>query len=101
MLELPIHKPIRLNRINYLGQNYYFVTLCCFRRHSVLLDTRFSEWVLALLRSESAANCFSVHAYCLMPDHLHFLAEGTELGSDLRHSVKSLKIKNGRRYSEQ
>jgi len=41
-------------------------------------------------------NSFDVHAYCLMPDHLHFLAEGTEPTSDLRHFIKSLKIKTSR-----
>ena len=57
--------------------------------------------MLDLLRSESAGNSFDVHAYCLMPDHLHFLAEGTEPTSDLRHFIKSLKIKTSRQYAAQ
>jgi putative transposase len=101
MLELPIHKPIRLEQFNYLGQKQYFVTICCFERHAVFLDARLSVRVLNLLRSESAANSFGMHAYCLMPDHLHFLVEGVEPASDLRHLVKSFKIKSSRQYSGQ
>ena len=101
MLELPVRKTTRLSRSNYLGQAFYFVTFCCFHRTNIFLDAKRCEWLLKLLRSESAANSFNVPAYCLMPDHFHFLAEGTEPSSDLRHFVKSLKIKSSRRYSEQ
>ncbi len=99
MLELTIHKPIRLDGFNYLGQKQYFVTVCCFERRSVFLDAELSTWVLNLLRAESAADGFSVHAYCLMPDHLHFLAEGVESNSNLRHFLKSFKIKSSRQYA--
>jgi REP element-mobilizing transposase RayT len=99
MLELPVRKTTRLSRLNYLGRTFYFVTFCCFHRASIFLDARRCEWMLDLLRSESAANSFNVPAYCLMPDHLHFLSEGTDPTSDLRHFVKSLKIKSSRQYS--
>jgi putative transposase len=101
MLQLPIHKPIRLKQFNYRGQKPYFVTICCFERHKVFLDTKLSAWVLSLLQSESVASFFVIHAYCVMPDHLHFLAEGTEPASDLRHFVKGFKIKSSRQYSGQ
>src|SRR5258708_36111578 len=98
MSELRSRKNIRLTPHNYLGRNLYFVTICSYQRQSVFLDAKLSTWILDLLRSESAAKPFRVHAYCLMPDHLHFLAEGTEPGSDLLHLVKSFKIKSSRRY---
>jgi putative transposase len=101
MLELPVRKTPRLSRLNYLGQTLYFVTFCCFRRARIFSDAERCEWLLGLLRSESAANSFNIPAYCLMPDHLHFLAEGTKPSSDLRHFVKSLKIKSSRQYSAQ
>src|SRR5271165_2211582 len=99
MLELPVRKTPRLSRVNYLGRIFYFVTFCCFHRASIFLDAKRCAWMLDLLRLESAGNSFDVHAYCLMPDHLHFLAEGIEPTSDLRHFVKSLKIKSSRQYS--
>jgi len=101
MLELPAHRPIRLAPRNYLGQNYYFVTICCFNRHAAFQDPNLSTWILNLLQMESSANSFRVHAYCLMPDHLHFLAEGIKPSSDLRHLVKSFRIKSSRYYSGQ
>jgi len=101
MLALPIRKTTRLSPSNYLGRTFYFVTFCCFRRVSLFLDARRCRWMLDLLRAESARDSFAVHAYCLMPDHLHFLAEGTEPASDLLHFVKSLKIKTSRQYAAQ
>jgi hypothetical protein len=85
--ELPDHKPIRLKPFNYLGQHFYFVTICTFQRRAIFSDTKLSHWLLSLLRMESANNSFNVHAYCLMPDHL--LAEGIEPTS--AHFVKILK----------
>jgi putative transposase len=101
MLELPARKPIRLTRRNYLGQNCYFVTICCFNRHTVFQSPKLSAGILNLLQTESSANSFRVHAYCLMPDHLHFLAEGIKPSSDLLHLVRSFRIKSSRHYSGQ
>ena len=99
MLELPVRKFTRLSGSNYVGHNHYFVTFCCFRRLRLLRDARLSNCLLTLLRSESGANSFRVHAYCLMPDHLHFLAEGVAPASDLLHFVKCFKIKSSRQFS--
>jgi putative transposase len=99
MLELPVRKTTHLSRFNYVGPNHYFVTLCCCRRQKTFLNEALSERLLELLRSESAANSFRIHAYSLMPDHLHFLAQETEPTSDLLHFVKSFKIKSSRQFS--
>ena len=101
MSELPTRINTRLAPRNYLGRNSYFVTICSYKRQNVFLDAKLSTWILDLLHSESAANSFRVQAYCLMPDHLHFLAEGMDPSSDLRHFLKSFKIKSSRRYSRQ
>ena len=101
MLDLPTRKNVRLDRCNYIGLNFYFVTICGYRRQTVFLDATLATWIVSLLGSESTANSFFVHAYCLMPDHLHFLAEGIEPASNLRHFVKSFKIKSSRRFAQQ
>ncbi len=101
MNKLPVRKSIRLAAVNYLGFRQYFVTLCCFRRQKLLSGQEVCQSVLTLLRSESADRCFRVLAYCVMPDHLHFLAEGTDAGSDLLHFMKSYKIKTTRAYVAQ
>jgi len=98
---LPVRKNIHLAQSNYVGYQRYFVTLCSFRRQAVFSDSKYCLDLLALLGAECASCHFSVLAYCLMPDHLHFLAEGLDPASDLLHLVKSFKIKTGRRCAAQ
>ncbi len=95
------HKSIRLDRVSYAGRQCYFLTLCCFDRHPVFANPNRCTWLLNLLRSESAARSFAIHAYCVMPDHFHFLAEGTEPSSDLLNFVKSFKLKTSRIYQSE
>ena len=95
---LPVRKPIRLAAKNYLGLQSYFVTLCCSGGQSIFSDVQEARQLLALLRSESAQQYFRVHAYCIMPDHVHFLLEGTEPQSDFLHFMKTFKIKSSRKY---
>jgi|ERR1700738_790985 putative transposase len=92
-------KNIRLAPANYVGQQYYFVTICCSSRREIFVNQRRCSWVLELFRSECTARDFAVHAYCLMPDHFHFLAEGLESTSDLLNLIKSFKLKTSRAYS--
>jgi putative transposase len=92
------HKNIRLSPHNYVGRQFYFVTICCFDRCPVFSDQSACSWLLDLLRTESTARNFAIHAYCIMPDHIHFLAEGLPPSSDLAIFVKSFKIKTARAY---
>jgi REP element-mobilizing transposase RayT len=82
MNTLPVLKNTRLAARNYIGYQNYFVTLCVFRREHVFSDSGRSRNLLGLLEAEGASRNFKVHAYCLMPDHLHFFAEGIEPNSD-------------------
>jgi putative transposase len=93
------HKDIRLPAAAYVGSKAYFVTLCAAGRHSVFTAERICECLLHLLREESAARGFAIPAYCLMPDHLHFLAEGLYPSSNLLSFVKSFRIKSSRIYA--
>ena len=95
----PVRKNIRLAPFNYVGYQDYFVTMCCFRRQNIFSDPRHCQDLLALLYAECASRQFSVPAYCLMPDHLHFLAEGMHPASDLLRLLKSFKIKSSRKFA--
>ncbi|HKW62101.1 MAG TPA: transposase [Candidatus Acidoferrum sp.] len=92
------HKNIRLRQFNYVGQQCYFLTLCCFDRRPVFADPKQCAWLLEEFRAESAGRSFAIHAYCIMPGHFHFLTEGQEPSSDLLAFVKSFKIKTSRLY---
>jgi REP element-mobilizing transposase RayT len=99
MNYLPTRKNIRLAPQNYLGYQRYFVTLCSFHRQTSFSDSAYCRHLLDLLWTECDSRNFSVPAYCLMPDHLHFLAEGLDPDSDLLHLVKSFKIKTSREFA--
>jgi putative transposase len=84
-------KNIRLSPNNYLGKRDYFVTLCCDHRRPYLSDPTTVLPILDILKSESIRHSFDIHAYCAMPNHLHFLASGTADYSDLLMFVNSFK----------
>jgi REP element-mobilizing transposase RayT len=66
----------RLPSREYPGYQLYFVTICCCRRQLVFADISLGHWALDLLLAAAHKHHFTLHAFCLMPDHLHLLAEG-------------------------
>ncbi len=72
---------------------WYFLTLCTFRRSPYFRIDSTARWLLRVLQEEAAEACFQLHAYCLMPDHLHVLLQGTKAGADLLGFVKVFKHK--------
>ena len=45
--------------------------------------------------------CFSVIAYCFMPDHLHLLAAGTHPAADFRQFMRIFKQRSAYRWKQQ
>jgi len=84
-------KNIRLAPRNYFGYGIYFVTICSDSRKPCFADTSLGHVVLGHLISLSARHSFLLHAFCLMPDHLHFLAEGTSPRSNLLRFITAFK----------
>ena len=91
-------KPHRLPLEEYCGEKWYFVTLCSEKRAPILVDPRIAKWLIETLRRESEVQGFLTDAYCLMPDHLHFLAVGVTPSSNFLRFVKSFKQKTAYRY---
>ncbi len=94
-------KNIRLHASSYIGQQSYFVTLCCFDRKPIFRNQDICVWLLDIFRTECAARGFAAHAYCIMPDHFHFLGEGIEPTSELLNLVKSFKITTSRAFRQE
>jgi REP element-mobilizing transposase RayT len=86
-----LHKNIRLQPLQYMGQSSYFVTLCCALRRPVFGDSKKAEWLVDILRKHSLKHGFAVHAYCVMPDHFHALVSGLGPASSLLPFIKNLK----------
>lgn len=94
------HKNIRLSLDRYVGCEWYFVTFCCENRQPLFRQSAYVELFLNHVRSEAATHEIAVHAYCLMPDHVHLLAQGLKPSSDLLRFLKLLKQKTGFEYKQ-
>jgi putative transposase len=88
-------KEIRLPRDQYTGTKTYFVTICCEDRRPIFLDANRAKTALDALKRVSEAMGFLVHAYCLMPDHAHFLVEARSATSNLIKFVAQWKQSTG------
>ena len=84
-------KNIRLAAENYRGRRLYFVTLCFHNRRRFGTNPRVARWIIARLRKHAATCEFFVHAYCVMPDHMHVLAGGAAETSNLVEFVEAFK----------
>jgi putative transposase len=79
----PYHPPNnqRLDPGLYTDTNrVYFITVRAYRDQSPFVRTDLNQRVLDVLREEQARQNCAVFAYCLMPDHLHFLVSPGEDG---------------------
>jgi putative transposase len=92
-------RPQRIPGFDYQGPYRYFVTFCTFDRRETLSDPAVASLVLMQLRRTSEALAFAILAYCLMPDHVHLLVEGTTATADFRRFIKRLKQSSGQKYS--
>jgi REP element-mobilizing transposase RayT len=93
-------KAHRLDPNEYLGEKWFFVTICCENRKEIFRASDKALWVIDFLQVESVRNQFLIEAFCVMPDHLHFLAFGIAPTSNLLLFVKSLKQKTAYAYKK-
>ncbi|MGH9573090.1 MAG: transposase, partial [Candidatus Acidiferrales bacterium] len=82
-------KNIRLPSGCYSGPGAYFVTLCFHNRHRFGTNPRLVAWLVEQLRKHAAASSFHIHAYCVMPDHVHVLAAAASEDANLIKLVDS------------
>jgi putative transposase len=92
-------KNIRLNKINYRGPAWFFITLCCELRRPVFANDNWARRLIDCLRSTSETCHFRIHAFCVMPDHFHGLVEGIAPDSDLLLFVGNFKRATSLEYS--
>jgi putative transposase len=84
-------KNIRLHAENYKGPRGYFLTLCFHRRQAFGGSPEIARWLIEAIKKPAAGNGFLVPAYCVMPDHVHLLVQGTQAESDLLRIVNAYK----------
>ena len=93
-------RSLRLAATEYIGRRIYFVTVCTEGRAKHFVDTTLGRWIAEKLVSKAARQQFLVHAYCVMPDHLHFVVEGTEEYSNLIRFVERFKQETAYEFSK-
>ena len=89
----------RLKRFGYTGCYRYFITICTHKKIPVFESGELAKRYIDLLAEKAIVFHFKVWAYCFMPDHVHFLAEGMEQDADLKKFVSSFKQSAGYHYS--
>jgi putative transposase len=94
-MPLVPRKQIRLPPEEYLGLGTYFVTICSEERLPIFQNAKRALAAIEALRRVSDSTQFLIHAFCLMPDHAHFLVEGKRPGSDLVKFVARWKQMTG------
>ncbi len=94
-------KSPRLPTAHYLGQKSHFITICCDRRVPHLQNPKTAHHVLTALLDAATKRSFLLHAYCAMPDHLHFLAQGTNERSNLLELLKLFKSRTSYVFKKQ
>lgn len=85
------NRPPRLKGFEYVGLYRYFLTICTEDRRCPFHDIAIGRRVVDQFLQHAEGCSFAVTAYCLMPDHLHALVEGTTVTADFRKFVRRWK----------
>ena len=83
--------PKRVSGFSYRGFYRYFVTVCTRDRKPLFLEPLHARNVSAQVPRFFVRYGFEVIAYCLMPDHLHLLLEGTSPTANFREAMRQWK----------
>ncbi|MCH7747433.1 MAG: transposase [Acidobacteria bacterium] len=92
---MSVRRPGRAAGFAYLGAHTYLVTCCTYARRRYFARTATARQVLSQIRQAAGAWHLAVLAYCLMPDHLHLVVQGTRADANLQGFVSSFKQRSG------
>ena len=88
-------RPPRLHDVLYIGPVRIFYTMCTLDRRRRFTTEPIVELVIGELLHSAAANAVGILAYCAMPDHLHYLAEGLTESADLNRFTRLFRQRSG------
>ena len=92
-------RPPRAKSFEYLGYCRYFVTAGTHNRRRWFADAQCARQIASQIPPFFGQLAFDVTAFCVMPDHLHLLLEGTAPDADLRDAVSRWKQRTGYDWS--
>ncbi|MBI5527625.1 MAG: transposase [Deltaproteobacteria bacterium] len=76
--EKPVRKRHHLPRECYQGGDTFFITVCTAERQTILTTEPLCGVLVSFLETLKDTNDGPVHAYVVMPDHLHVLLSGSD-----------------------
>jgi REP element-mobilizing transposase RayT len=88
---MPFKLSTRLPSFEYRGFYRYSVTICTHQRQHVLACDDSAALIRTQLQITAGENGMAVIAYCLMPDHMHLLPEGTHDDADFLTFMRAFK----------
>jgi putative transposase len=91
-------KRIRLPAPYYVGRDRYFLTVCTRDRMRFFASAALAEFTVIALQNAAARQAFLLHAWCVMPDHVHMLLEGTMENSGVCEFVNHWKCATRHRF---
>ena len=83
--------PPRVAGFDYRGPRRYFITVCTASRLPWFADPSVAQELTVQISPIFEARGFAVLVYCVMPDHVHLLLEGTSEDADLVGTVHAWK----------
>jgi REP element-mobilizing transposase RayT len=91
-------KPEHVKGFDYLGRYQYFLTFCTDHRHRLFVTADAVSTVRTQVSRAAVEQSIALLAYCYMPDHVHFLAEGQADDSDCLRFIARAKQFSGFHY---
>src|SRR5260370_39642910 len=88
-------KNIRFARQEYVGRRIYFITICSENRCPIFQNASRATTAIESLKRVSDSMVVLVHAFCVMPDHVHIRVEGKSATSDMGKFVAQWKQSTG------
>ncbi len=98
---MTLRRTSRLREFAYVGPQGYFLTICTHQRQRAFDSELFARDALVKLLRSAATHGFALPAYCLMPDHVHLVAEGEREDSRLETFVRSWNTQTGYAWRRQ
>ena len=91
-------KPEHIKGFDYLSPRQYFLTFCTQSRRQCFVADDAVATVRTQIERAAAEQDIALLAYCYMPDHVHFLAEGKAENSDCLQFIARGKQYSGFHY---
>ena len=87
---------IRLPIARYKGRVRCFLTLCTRDRERFFESDEVAKWLVIELQTAAESQHFLLHSWCVMPDHVHLLVEGTHDCCDVLFFTAAVKQRTAR-----